>query len=121
MYSSRKDRIVGFTACFASIYRLPNFTGATVLCPVWMCMLQNVCFASCTVKMKVGNVRVQICLGAPSFETVKYGTASPAKFYDPTSTLNQRGAGMATSPRFASTPVGAISPGPVYNLSLIHI
>ena len=31
MYSSRNDQIVADAGCFANIYRLPNFTGATVV------------------------------------------------------------------------------------------
>ena len=34
MYSSRKDRIAGCATCFANMYRLPDFTGAT--CTVCM-------------------------------------------------------------------------------------
>ena len=36
MHSSRNDQMVGNSGWFASIQRLPNFTGATVCNGAWM-------------------------------------------------------------------------------------
>ena len=60
---------------------------------------------------------MQLCLGSKTFECARYGTESPARFYDAASTLSPVSAPMARAPRFRAPAAHEATPAADYDHS----
>lgn len=60
---------------------------------------------------------MQLSLGSKAFECARYGTESPATFYDAPSSLNAMGAAIARAPRFRDAAAHDATPAADYDHS----